>query len=125
MSEGYTWEGMEKLSREKIVELVNNGQLEGCYYLYPNNTEAQVDSGYTLDCVLRFLEAGGEIGIEKERMPLKLVKKLQDVTVGDLVDALSPYREKRVSIMGTMQDIFVYHDVQHGCIILDEIELEE
>ena len=63
----YTWEGMHKMTFGEIMEAFHNGELEGCYWLYPDNTEGAIDTrGLTVEDIIERLEQGIEVGFENE-----------------------------------------------------------
>jgi len=49
-----------------VKELHEKGELTGYYCLYPDNSEKQIDEGYTWQDIQRHYENGGKFGKEKE-----------------------------------------------------------
>lgn len=62
----YKWHGMRVIPWEKVKELHEKGGLAGYYQLYPDNSEKQIEEGYTWQDIQQHYENGGEFGEEKE-----------------------------------------------------------
>ena len=60
----YTWEGMRILPREEAISRFYKGELLGCYYCYPDDTEAQIDEAVSFTRLMEYLDMGIQIGIE-------------------------------------------------------------
>lgn len=62
----YQWLGMRVLDSEEVDILYQKGKLDGCYKLYPDGTEAEID-GITLQEIVDHYNSGGEFGKELEK----------------------------------------------------------
>lgn len=62
----YKWHGMRIIPWEKVKELHEKGELAGHYQLFPDNSEKQIEEGYTWQDIQQHYENGGEFGEEKE-----------------------------------------------------------
>jgi len=55
---------MQIIPWERVKELHEKGELVGCYQLYQDNSEKQIEEGYTWLEIQRHYEDGGEFGEE-------------------------------------------------------------
>ena len=60
----YTWPGMRKMTIQEVIDRFEAGELEGCFYLYDDETEAMIDGNATLEEISNQLARGVEIGEE-------------------------------------------------------------
>lgn len=60
----YTWCGMKKMSWRDVLELHDREELVGCFLLYPDGTEAEIEDGYDFEEIIRHHQSGGEFGYE-------------------------------------------------------------
>lgn len=60
----YSWKGMKKLTFEEVKILFDENKLEGYFKLYPDETEAMIDSNETWKSLSEHFAAGGEVGYE-------------------------------------------------------------
>lgn len=61
----YKWTGMRKLDWEEVKKLHENGGLVGCFKLYPDGSEGQIESGYDWRDIEAHHLNGGGFGSEK------------------------------------------------------------
>ena len=61
---GYTWSGMKKISFEEVMQRHKQDELVGCFKLYDDESESQIEEGYNLQEIINHYEFGGEFGIE-------------------------------------------------------------
>lgn len=61
---GYTWAGMKKISFDEVMQRHEKDELVGCFRLYDDDTEGQIDPGYDIQDIIEHYERGGEFGIE-------------------------------------------------------------
>lgn len=62
---GYTWEGMRKMSWEEVqAQHKEPLGLTGFFYLYDDNTEAEIPEDYAWEHIENHHNAGGEFGEE-------------------------------------------------------------
>lgn len=68
----YKWLGMRVIPWDEVQELHKEGELAGCYRLYPDNSEGQIDRGYSWDEMVKHHDNGGEFGEELDTVELEL-----------------------------------------------------
>ena len=61
---GYTWSGMKKISFEEVMQRHKQDELVGCFKLYDDESESQIEPDYKLEDIIRHYNNGGEFGIE-------------------------------------------------------------
>lgn len=74
----YLWRGMDILEEEEALLLHKAGQLTGCYWLYPDNTEGYIsEEPDEEEFIQRFYEQGIQIGRENglPGMDIALIEK--------------------------------------------------
>lgn len=60
----YAWDGMKALTIKQAEALLDKNALDGCFKLYADGTESVIEAGYSKEEIIRFLDAGGTIGVE-------------------------------------------------------------
>ena len=80
----YKWQGMRIIPWEKVKELHKKGELAGHYQLYPDNSEKQIEEGYTWQDIQQHYENGGKFGEEKKADRVRVI--LQIVVTGEDID---------------------------------------
>ncbi len=90
----YRWLGMRVLDSEEVDTLYLNGKLSGCYKLYPDGTESQID-GITLREIVDHYNNGGGFGEELPTVELILpdgktivAPEVVDISATDTLDEL-------------------------------------
>lgn len=68
---GYRWQGMTILTPAEVDILYKKGLLDGCFKLYPDQTESLID-GISLSEIKDHYDKGGEFGEELPRINLVL-----------------------------------------------------
>ena len=68
----YKWLGMRVIPWDEVQVLHKKGELVGCYRLYPDNSEGQIDRGYSWDEMVKHHDNGGEFGGDLDTVELKL-----------------------------------------------------
>lgn len=61
----YEWDGMRKIPWSAVIDMHLNHTLAGCFYLYPDGTEAEIQADYKTEDIVKHHENGGEFGLEK------------------------------------------------------------
>lgn len=101
----YKWIGMRIIPWDEVQELHKNGKLAGCYRLYPDNSEGQIDSGYTWEEMVKHHDNGGEFGEDLDTVELELGdgKKITAPVVVD-VSRLDSLGELEYSMWATIEE---------------------
>lgn len=81
----YKWLGMRVLEWNEVKELHEKGELTGCYKLYPDGTEGQIDSGYDWSEIECHYKNGGGFGEELPTVELMLPDGKR-ITAPEVVD---------------------------------------
>ncbi len=100
----YKWLGMRVLDSEEVDILYQQGKLVGCYKLFPDGTEAQID-GITLQEIADHYNNGGEFGEEIPTVELILPdgKKIEAPEVID-ISAIDSFDELEYSLWDTIEE---------------------
>ena len=100
----YKWLGMKVLSSEEVDELYQKGELNGCYRLYSDGTESEID-GISLQEIADHYNNGGEFGEELPTVELELPdgKKIKAPEVVD-ISALGTLDELEYSLWNTIEE---------------------
>ena len=101
----YTWTGMRKLSWEEVKEIHADGGLAGYFFLYPDGSENQIESGYDWKDIEAHHLTGGEFGDELPTVSLALPngKKIEAPEVVD-ISALGTLDELEYSLWHTIEE---------------------
>lgn len=108
----YKWLGMRVLDSEEVDILYQQGKLDGCYKLFPDGTEAQID-GITLQEIADHLSKGGEFGEELPTVELTLPdgKKIEAPEVVD-ISAIGTLDELEYSLWYTIEEYLVMFGIR-------------
>lgn len=109
----YKWLGMRTLKWEEVKELHENNELAGCYKLYPDGTEGQIDSGYDWKDIEHHYENGGGFGEELPTVELMLPdgKRIIAPEVVD-VSAIDTLDELEYSLWHTIEEYLVLFGIR-------------
>ena len=101
----YKWLGMRTLTLEEVKEMHEKGELVGCYKLYPDGTETQIDSGYDWKDIESHYKNGGGFVEELPTVELTLPdgKRIEAPEVVD-ISALGTLDELEYSLWHTIEE---------------------
>lgn len=102
----YKWLGMRVLEMEEVDALYRTGKLDGCYKLYPDGTEAEIN-GITLREILDHYRMGGGFGKELPTVELRLPDG-KEIRVPEVIDisAIDTFDELGYSLWSVIQEYF-------------------
>lgn len=108
----YKWLGMRVLDSEEVNILYQDGRLDGCYKLFPNGTEAQIDS-ITLQEIADHYNNGGEFGEELPTVELTLLdgKRIKAPEVVD-ISAIGTLDELEYSLWNMIEEYLVLFGIR-------------
>lgn len=108
----YRWLGMRVLGSEEVDILYQNGKLDGCYKLYPDGTESQIE-GITLQEIADHYNNGGEFGEELPTVELMLPDGKR-ITAPEVVDisAIDTFEELEYSLWNTIEEYLVLFGIR-------------
>lgn len=108
----YKWLGMRVLDSEEVDILYQQGKLDGCYKLFPDGTEAQID-GITLQEIADHYNNGGEFGEELPTVELTLPdgKRIEAPEVVD-ISAIGTLDELEYSLWHTIEEYLVLFGIR-------------
>lgn len=108
----YKWLGMRVLDSEEVDILYQQGKLDGCYKLFPDGTEAQID-GITLQEIADHYNNGGEFGEELPTVELTLPdgKRIEAPEVVD-ISAIGTLDELEYSLWHTIEEYLVMFGIR-------------
>lgn len=108
----YKWLGMRVLDSEEVDILYQQGKLDGCYKLFPDGTEAQID-GITLQGIAEHYNNGGEFGEELPTVELTLPdgKRIEAPEVVD-ISAIGTLDELEYSLWHTIEEYLVLFGIR-------------
>lgn len=108
----YKWLGMRVLDSEEVDILYRQGKLCGCYKLFPDGTEAQID-GITLQEIADHYNNGGEFGEELPTVDLTLPdgKRIEAPEVVD-ISAIGTLDELEYSLWHTIEEYLVLFGIR-------------
>ena len=100
----YCWLGMRVMDSKEVDTLYQQGKLNGCYKLYPDGTEAEID-GITLQEIADHYNNGGEFGEELPTVELMLPdgKRIEAPEVVD-ISAVGTLDELEYSLWHTIEE---------------------
>lgn len=109
----YRWLGMRTLTWEEVKELHEKNELAGCYKLYPDGTEGQIDSGYDWKEIAKHYENGGGFGEELPTVELMLPdgKRIIAPEIVD-VSAIGTLDELEYSLWHTIEEYLVLFGIR-------------
>lgn len=109
----YRWLGMRVLKWNEVKALHEKGKLTGCYKLYPDGTEGQIDSGYDWGEIERHYENGGGFGEELQTVALMLPDGKR-ITAPEVVDisAIDTFEDLEYSLWNTIEEYLVLFGIR-------------
>lgn len=109
----YKWLGMKKISWEEVRELHEKGELAGCYRLYDDDSEGQIETDYSWDDIVAHHECGGEFGYELDTVELNLPdgKKITAPTVVD-ISSLGSLDEMEYELWNVIQEYMMLFGIR-------------
>lgn len=79
----YKWSGMKKLTWEDVKKLHRNGELVGCYKLYPDGTESEISEDYNWKEIESLHNVGVEFGQELKNQNFNILNCEFNVVVSN------------------------------------------
>ena len=109
----YKWLGMKKISWKEVQELHEKGELAGCYRLYDDDTEGQIEADYSWDEIIAHHEQGGEFGYEMDAVELNLPdgKKITAPIVVD-ISSLGSLDEIEYELWNVIQEYMMLFGIR-------------
>lgn len=117
----YQWPGMEVLSKEDVGALYKSGKLRGCYKLYTDGTEAEIDH-ITQQEIKKHFDNGGEFGKEKfeiVKVELQIAlsqEDIDDIMCGALEGGIT-YWCYKTEVVGAYLGEYVSEQIARGGIL--------
>ncbi len=108
----YKWLGMRVLGSEEVDILYQQGKLDGCYKLFTDGTEAQIDD-ITLQEIADHYNNGGEFGEELPTVELTLPdgKRIEAPEVVD-ISVIGTLDELEYSLWHTIEEYLVLFGIR-------------